>query len=290
MKLVVASIFKFLFTFSFFRNRFFGIYVKIIKPLGILKNSNTITTTQNGVVFKLQLGDWISDNLFLLGQYENDELLFIQKHLNPHSIFIDIGANIGVYSLSVFKMLPKAVIIAFEPFTKNYQKLAHNIVLNNAITIKLEQLAITDKDTDIDIFYNSAEDNAGMASSYLQTHDLKETIKATSLDNYLSDKQCENIDFIKIDIEGNEYPALLGMRNTLLKHKPILLVEIEEQILVNTPYTSQNIMDYLYSLNYNPYKLNNLSLSSNLQVNSSTNFIFVHNESILITNKFNVFS
>ena len=71
-------------------------------------------------------------------------------------------------------------------------------------------------------------------------------VPSVSLDFYFSDKSIEKINLIKIDIEGSEFPALQGMKETLNKFKPYLLIEINP----NTPFGIESIDHFLLELGY----------------------------------------
>ncbi len=229
----------------------------------------------------LSIDDWIQQHIYFTGTYEESELLFIEKNLKPDSTFIDIGANIGLFSITASAVVgDKGNIISFEPFSTNYDAFCHNININSIHNIKAERLAVADKDKIIPLYYNQDESNLGMVSSYASNHTLKEEIISTSLDTYLSDKKINTVDIIKMDIEGGEYLALLGMKSTLIKYHPLLIIEIDNNILKDTPYSDKDIYTYLKELNYTPYYINsdgNL-LAERLAGDNSMNVVFRYNQ------------
>ena len=219
----------------------------------------------------------VQQNLFFLGEYEAPELCFIEKTLKPGDVFIDIGANIGLYSLYASKLLGKdGKVISFEPYLTNYNRLKKNVSLNQSENIVLEKLAIFQNKTQISMFYDDKEANHGMASSYLTEYSCSEIVETVSLDVYLKNQSFTSIDLIKIDIEGGEYPALLGMKETLMKYQPKLLIEIDNEILINTPYTEQQIIHYLSELGYKKYNITiNGEITDKAIDNNSKNCIFI---------------
>ena len=86
----------------------------------------------------------------------------------------------------------------------------------------------------------------------------------------------EKIDFIKLDIEGGEYDALRGMEQTLLRCKPTLIVELEEEIIAKTNYTKEDVITFLENLGFQQYFLNDHGNWAEQEENPSRkNYIFL---------------
>lgn len=278
MRNLMIEIFRFLFRLAFFRKRYFGLYKRIIFPLNLFKGVKRKYVDDDNLVFELHLEDWIQQNIFFLGGYEKLELNLIKHSLQKGDVFVDIGANIGLYTLLASSLIgEEGKVLAFEPSTLNNERLRRNISLNKFENIVVEKVGVFDRDTQLAIYNNTKEANQGMVSSYLTEYSSSETIDAISLDNYLHRYPLPKINFIKMDIEGGEYPALLGMKNTLLKYKPTLLIEIDDEILQRTPYTSQQIFSYLKELGYKDYYIDsNGNLSENTVRKKVKNYVFIN--------------
>ena len=228
----------------------------------------------NDLQIELHIDDWIQENLYFLGEYEVAELKTMKQFLTYDSVFIDIGANIGLYALNASKILDEnAQIICFEPFQKNFNSLAKNIALNGLSNVQLEKKAIGDKDGTINLYYNEEEMNLGMVSTKPLEKGITEKVTLVSLDSYLKDHPVPRIDLIKIDIEGFEYSALLGMKNTLTAFQPSILIEI----LDGNDSDSQNLKcyEFLLDLGYNKYFIDDHGNLSEKEVNPSRmNYVF----------------
>ncbi len=251
MRSILSEVFKFLFKKPFFRKKFFGIHKRIFAPLNLFKGVKKRIKLKNDISFELDISDWIQGNLYFLEEYENPELQFVEKSLKKGDVFIDIGANIGLYTLVASKLVGEnGKVIAFEPLMQSYHSLKKNVSINSRKNIVLENLAIAEMNTQIDIFYNRKAANLGMASSYLNEYSDSHEANAVSIDLYLKKHPLTSIELIKIDIEGGEYSALVGMKDTLINYTPKLLLEIDEDILSFTPYSERDILDYLENLGY----------------------------------------
>ena len=156
-------------------------------------------------------------------------------------IFIDIGANIGKYTIMVGKRLD-GKIISFEPDADNYKILLNNMALNKLGNVIPLDIGLW-KEKCILKFYDSNNKNTG-AKTIFHTPHLIGSIKVDRLDKILKDLEISTVDLIKIDAEGAEVQILEGAMD-ILKCKPKLIFESlnEENFL--------KIKEILQPYNYN---------------------------------------
>ncbi len=178
----------------------------------------------------------------LLNQtYELNEFNFFKKVLKADWVVLDIGANIGLYSKIASDLVgPAGHIYCFEPAPVTRSILEKNLVscLNTTIVPK----AVGSKSGTVTLYLEN--ENIGCTSVLAKTKNPLD-VKITSIDDFLSEnRQIQRIDFIKIDIEGFEEEALLGMV-TALKFNPILLIELNPNFLRQNGRRPE---DFLYSL------------------------------------------
>lgn len=269
----LAYFFRLLFKFNFFRKRFFGIHTRIFKPYNLFKGVVCQATIYN-LKLNLQIDDWIQENIFFLGEYEKAELLTLSTLLKKDDVLLDIGANIGLYSLYASKIIgDNGKIISFEPFEQNFQSFTKNISLNSFTNIQVEKKAVGAENGTINLYYNQDEKNLGMVSTQSIENSISEKVLIISIDQFLEASKTKKIDFVKIDIEGHEFKALKGMQNTLLKYKPTILIEIlvENKSIDNKEF----IHEFLVDLGYHKYFINDNGSISNKESNSMRrNFIY----------------
>ncbi len=284
MKVFIAYIFKYLFKIPFLKKHYFGVRKRIFIPFKLFNGIVIQSTFKKNTLLELHIDDWIQEQLFFIDQYEEAELLFIKSILKKGSVFIDIGTNIGLHSLYASKLVGKnGSVISFEPFSKNFKLFKKNCTLNNSKNITPENKAISDKNERITLHYDSKESNLGMASSYINIYSESEQVSAVSIDSYLMNSNLSKIDFIKIDIEGGEYKALIGMKKTLEKFHPTLMIEILDNNL-EAVNNNQLILKYLASLGYIKYYIDDFGKISKIEKNKSRlnyAFIFENSKSIL---------
>jgi FkbM family methyltransferase len=278
----LARFFKFLFRFEFFKKRYFGIYQRVIRPWGLFKNTEIITSYDKTLKIKLSLRDWIQQQIYFFDYYDERGIRFIQSHLKPGDTFVDVGANIGAYALVAAKLVGNdGQVIAFEPVTQVRNRLIENGSLNQLYQLKVESLALFDKNTELALHISSKE-NFGMSSMHAHDEDSGSTeiVQTARLDDYVEDQFINKIDLIKMDIEGAELFALNGMKSTLMRLKPLVLIEICTEVLEGTDLRTDEIYAFFEDLDYSPYCINedgNVVNCASQGKSDYTNFVFKPN-------------
>lgn len=167
-----------------------------------------------------------------LNSYEPE----IQKFLDDKKemTFIDVGANIGRYSVPLGK---KFKVISFEPVKSTFNQLKINSKINGSKPI-LHNFGIGDSEKEIEIFFDPCEH--AEASVAFEAGKEKEKIKIIPLDKIL--KKEEN-PVLKIDVEGFEYEVLKGSEKFIRKNHPDIIIEIwgdkTKEFLRNLGYTGE---------------------------------------------------
>lgn len=275
-KIILAHLFRLFFIIPNFKRHFFGIYQKWFIPHQLFKGLVLKRKLFDHLYFNLRIDDWIQTNLFFLGTYENAELTCFKKLIKDKTVFFDIGSNIGIYALNAsLEMDSNSRIYAFEPFSSNIQSLQKNVENNQIENIQVVQKAVSDSKKTIDLFYNNAENNLGSVSAYNETCTEKETVSTITIDDFVVENHIHQVDFIKMDIEGAEYPALLGMKETISKFHPDFLIEIDPKLLSQTPYSVEQIEQYFFNFDYQKYNIEqDGSLTKATTKRNGFNYIF----------------
>lgn len=179
--------------------------------------------------FSLALGNFLFKNAYPIyniiypifkNKQDKLEIEFLKQQIKPDMTVLDIGANIGFYTNILASLVGKnGKVHAFEPDTLNFQRLHKKVVhLNNVILVPK---AVSERTEQLKI-YTSKVLNVDHRTYEVEDYDEIIEIPAVSIDQYLpSDIK---IDFIKMDIQGAEYFALKGMRETLLKNPEIVIL------------------------------------------------------------------
>jgi len=144
--------------------------------------------------------------LFTPQYFDLAEREYLLARMTPEFNFIDIGANIGGYSLFAAAAAgPRARILAIEPQPEIFERLVYNIGQNPFATIKAIACAVADRDGDITLFID--EDNRGESSMRMINSDTqgeRVRVPAKALMTIVTEEGFERIDALKLDAEGAE--------------------------------------------------------------------------------------
>ncbi len=158
---------------------------------------------------------------------------------------VDIGANVGYFSLLARDMFPTAEIIAVEPIKETYRALEKNFQGEN--NVSLIQKAITDFNGETTMLFDpdfSAVSSLDMGNiSTAKSRRLERTVTAVTLDTMVDELDIERADLLKIDVENFEKSVLAGGTDTLEKTRYLF---IEISVKDNTNYTFSELVANLY--------------------------------------------
>ena len=144
--------------------------------------------------------------LFTPQLFDPDERRAIEDHLHDGFTFIDIGANVGGYSLFVAALAgPDARIVAIEPQPEIFERLVYNVRQNPFGTVKALECAVTDKNDVITLFVNPA--NSGESSVRfvnVRAGSMFVSVTTRTLQSIVVDEGFDRLDALKVDVEGAE--------------------------------------------------------------------------------------
>ena len=144
--------------------------------------------------------------------YDQVSVEFLIENYQNDTYFLDIGANIGFFSLYLSRLIPDAKIVAIEPDPYNADRLKKNIAINNFQNIQVCEYAISDNNG-IGILNRNVSKNRGGSSLLIsqlpwQKIEVTEEVTCKTLYSVIYENNIKKISVIKLDIEGYEYPVL----------------------------------------------------------------------------------
>ena len=185
--------------------------------------------------------------------YSNGEVTVLKKiaKLKP-VVIVDGGANVGHYTLAIQRFNPDAKIYAFEPVEDTFQQLVARTKPHDHIIPIQKGLYDKNCTQEINLFtshtHSSIYDIQGI--SYQPTD--KRTITLVRGDDFMTEQEIAVIDFLKIDIEGAEYDALVGFKNAI-KMGNIKAIQFEYGYINIT--TKKLLLDFYHFFEENGYVL-----------------------------------
>lgn len=170
---------------------------------------NYVGMTYFDAKMQLSIDDFISRRIFHFGVWEPNNSFVVEQLLAPGDVFLDVGANIGYYSLLASKLVgPLGRVVAVEASPKTFGVLCKNIQLNNAKNINAVNVAASDAEGHLTL-YEESHWNRGASSTELRPGFTPEAVvRAVPLEQLVEDVEMSRLKAVKIDIEGGEARVL----------------------------------------------------------------------------------
>lgn len=217
--------------------------------------------------FEHRLGNDLKINLYrdsvlskiIYDGFENEELNFVKSILKKGDVFIDIGANVGLFSLIASQCVGKeGQVVAFEPAPITFNRLLENKVLNNIENIDARNIGLSDELGEL--FFYISDTGFDAWNSFAPSADNKLqkqiAVSVSNLDYELQHVEKEKIKLVKIDVEGWEKFVLKGGENFFKNFSPIVMVEFTDENVFNAGYSVHEIYDIMVLYGYEWYTVN----------------------------------
>jgi FkbM family methyltransferase len=196
--------------------------------LCLLKRSKTIKLLDYNIDFYLppRLFRAGSTGIYVLREDYEPELAYLKKALAPGKVFVDAGANFGIYTAIASRLVgDSGVVLAFEPATETYPILDRNVKINQLKNVKTFQAAVSDREGVTRFYHNNDAPNSyslGAASDKTKF----EEIQTVTLEKVFEQEKIERFDLMKIDVEGAEELVLRGAKSSIEQMQPEIIFEI----------------------------------------------------------------
>jgi FkbM family methyltransferase len=252
-----------------------------IGSIEILDDKVIITSRDNGVKMVCPEGEHrvapIESLNFL--DYETIDSAMIMRLVSPEDCVVDIGANMGWYSINIAKTFPKCKVYAFEPIPKTFSYLSENIKLNNVNNIQAFQFGLSNEKQDLTFyFYPEGGVNASLANVSGREDVELINCHVEKLDDFVVQNELK-VDFIKCDVEGAELFAFKGGLETIQRDKPIVFTEMLRKWSAKFNYHPNEIISMFSEMGYLCFYCSEDSLvyiDTMTDDTVETNFFFLH--------------
>ncbi|KYG64183.1 hypothetical protein AZI87_13120 [Bdellovibrio bacteriovorus] len=198
-----------------------------------IKSKGIAYVKYQGKKFYLFLGDLYGPSYHLMhwgvSSYEPYNQKFIKKVLGQEGVFLDIGANIGIFSIVASMQSSEIKAYAFDPDENARECLTASVVSNRISNIEILPYAVSG-DVGSGVLYLDSENHGGNSLNQEsipggQTGLEQVNVQLTTVDRFVSDRGLKQVDLIKIDVQEHEFDVLKGATKSLRKYRPVVLVE-----------------------------------------------------------------
>ena len=203
----------------------------------------------------------MKDRIFTREHFDNQVFFFQLIGLDGGSTILDVGANIGYYSMMYSLVLPSSDVIAIEPSKANFDYVVYNC--RECPNVRPFNIGAHDGTMEAVLSMPSVRQyervslmrsNTGLLSIYGDSGRDREKAMLRPLDNLIASESIKGkIGFVKIDVEGNEHRVLRGAAGLISRYSPVLEVEINPQMLQMSGDSYSNIKSFLAGFGYRPH-------------------------------------
>lgn len=194
----------------------------------------------------------VDKEIYAKGSWEPDMLREIRKHIKTDSICLDIGANVGQHTLYMATIARDGMVYAFDPVTSLTKQIEESAHKNKYKNIKVSTFGLSNENSVKEIYLN----NLNMGNTT-----FKKRIGASSVEKAETKifdefwNQRGSINFVKMDVEGYEFYALLGMKKSLQQYRPVMVIEFSPVFYRKMNIDSEEMLQFIFSLGYRVYDL-----------------------------------
>jgi len=168
------------------------------------------------------------------GERDCNIVRFWRHALRPGAVFFDVGANIGLYTVSACRLAGRdGRVVAFEAHPETFRYLYRNVSRNIAAGVTIENLAVGARPGFAPIVFNAG--NPGETHVAASNENSDTVVRAVTLDDYCRKAKIAAIDYMKIDVEGYEASVLNGARD---------IIAASDGILIQTEYEPRHMARY----------------------------------------------
>ena len=183
-------------------------------PSSSASTQRMTTLKYGGFKMSCDLAEMLQRQFYYFGTYliEEEIIRCWQSMAKGAKTIFDVGANAGIYSLAALAVQPDANVHAFEPTPEIAQRLRATVKLNGLDHLYVHEVAISSKTGSAILHRFRGELDANEGMNFITNRPCSdgETVHTVCLDQFCDEHSIDNVDLLKVDIQGHEYAALKG--------------------------------------------------------------------------------
>ena len=220
----------------------------------------SVADTAVGRVVEGSTADLIERYLYVFGTWEPSLTSFLRSTLRPGDVFVDIGANVGYFTLLAARSVgPSGHVVALEAMPRTAAKLRANVAANALSHVEVLACAASDADGEIEIF-SGPETNLGRSSTApVRDGSPAGRVRCMVAAEAVPRELWGRVRAIKVDVEGDELRVLRGLRPLLVALSPgaSVVVEVAPDRLAERGSSAATLLDDMAALGFDASTLSN---------------------------------
>lgn len=209
-------------------------------------------------------------------KYEIDVENTLRDILRKGDVFIDIGANVGYFSVIASRIVGEnGKVYSLEAIPRLCGLLSESAAINDIKNINILNYAAYSENKTIS--FNRMKNSAFSHISKDNSSDSTIEVNAITLDSLID--KVKKVDVVKIDVEGTEMNVLMGGEKLIRRYKPKIVMEVVDWSLQRFNYSSKDVLSFLRGIGYKVYDLKGNLIKSDIITGDQVNFLFVFDKS-----------
>jgi FkbM family methyltransferase len=213
-------------------------------------------TAMHGFQMLVRADEAVGRRIYYGKSFENDETEFFLGNVRDTDVCIDVGANIGYYTLLFAKLAPRGKVVAFEPVPMTYHMLSVNLLANGVTNAVVSTLVIGDSEKDVNFVVSRDGAFSSLVDTGREPTQRMICVPMTSLDGYCADQGITRVDVLKVDVEGAETRVIEGASNLFenASRRPrIVMLELHEAMLRQHGSSISHAVHLMEGYGYQPF-------------------------------------
>jgi FkbM family methyltransferase len=219
-----------------------------------------VTRTRTGDYFPVTTSDVIQRYLYLFGTWEPNLTAWISGRLGPGDTFIDVGANIGYYTMLASHLVgPTGHVVAIEASPAFHQAMADAVRINGCRNVRTVNTAVSAVAERLTFYLEHSTNLGGTTAVRPRTAESSFQMDALPLTEILHPDELAQARLVKIDVEGAEASLMHGLAPALDQLRPDaeLVIEVTPRLLAKQGQTVEEVLGPLRERGFHLYRLAN---------------------------------
>jgi FkbM family methyltransferase len=223
------------------------------------------------IPLRLRCGAWwlaeksALDEELMRDGFEDAEIAFVGRLLQPGMTVVDAGAHHGLYTLLASKRVGRAGrVIACEPSPRERRRLQRHLHINRCKNVSVEACALGEEHREANLFLVEGREDwcNSLRAPEVEARTVTVRVQVERVDDVMEKLGVGRVDFIKLDVEGAELSFLRGAERILQVSRPVILAEVQDLRTRPWGYAAREIIEFLARVGYRWFAL---TANGNLQ-------------------------